>query len=108
MANLAVFFLLSFAAPAAAVNLGAGRGLLSLHMDLSQEAGATPVAKIVALLKDMQKQLEKEGEEDEETYETLVCWCTTNDKEKTKSIGEAEAKIDELTKSIGEAKAKID
>ena len=26
------------------------------------------------VLKDMQKQLEKEGEEDEEIYEKLACW----------------------------------
>merc|ERR1719453_1472161 len=50
----------------------------------------------------MQKQLAKEAEEDEVTYEKIVCWCNTNDKEKTKSIKEAEAKIADLTKSIEE------
>merc|ERR1719337_76051 len=60
------------------------------------------VTKVVNLLKDMQKQLEKEAEEDEVIYEKMVCWCNTNDKEKTKSIKEAEVRIDDLTHSIEE------
>ena len=32
---------------------------------------------------DMQKQLEKEQEADEEIYDKMECWCKTNDKEKT-------------------------
>merc|ERR1719183_537662 len=48
----------------------------------------------------MLKQLEKEAEEDEEIYDQLACWCETNDKEKTKSIGDAENKIDTLTTAI--------
>jgi len=53
-------------------------------------------------LKDMQKTLEQEGEEDEEVYEKMACWCSTNDKEKTKSIAEAEQRIEDLTHSIEE------
>jgi chromosome segregation ATPase len=61
-----------------------------------------PVSKVITLLKDMLKQLEKEAEEDEEIYEQLACWCETNDKEKTKSIADAEAKIEDLTTKIEE------
>merc|ERR1719428_2838092 len=53
----------------------------------------------------MQKTLEKEAEEDETTYEKIVCWCNTNDKEKTKSIKQAEVKIGDLTTSIEEGTA---
>merc|ERR550514_2373190 len=53
----------------------------------------------------MQKELEKEAEEDEVIYEKLVCWCNTNDKEKTKSIKIAETRIEELTHSIEEGTA---
>merc|ERR1719384_1849385 len=59
-----------------------------------------PVSKVIALLKDMLKQLEKEAVEDEDTYDKVACWCETNDREKTKSIKEAEAKIDALTSRI--------
>merc|ERR1712051_64096 len=51
------------------------------------------------------KQLEKEAAEDEEIYDKLACWCETNDKEKTKAIADAEAKIDDLTTKIEELTA---
>jgi len=59
-----------------------------------------PVSKVVTLLKDMITQLEKEAEEDEEVYEAMGCWCETNDKEKTKSIADAEQRIADLTAAI--------
>jgi chromosome segregation ATPase len=64
-----------------------------------------PVSKVITLLKDMLKQLEKEAEEDEEIYDQLACWCETNDKEKTKSIEDAENKITDLTTKIEELTA---
>merc|ERR1712137_723671 len=64
-----------------------------------------PVSKVITLLKDMLKQLEKEAEQDEEIYDKLACWCETNDKEKTKSIKEAEARIEDLTTRIEELTA---
>jgi len=60
---------------------------------------------VVNLLKDMLKQLEKEGEEDEEIYDQLACWCATNEKEKTKSISDAETHIKDLTTGIEELTA---
>merc|ERR1719440_1964570 len=53
----------------------------------------------------MLKQLEKEAEEDEEIYDKMACWCETNDKEKTKSIAEAEQRIDDLTSAVEELTA---
>merc|ERR1712032_683609 len=64
-----------------------------------------PVSKVITLLKDMLKQLEKEASEDEEIYDKMACWCETNDKEKTKSIADAEAKIEDLTTKIEELTA---
>merc|ERR1719356_669471 len=61
-----------------------------------------PVSKVITLLKDMLKQLEKEAETDEEIYDKMACWCETNDKEKTKSIKEAEARIFALETKIEE------
>jgi len=69
-------------------------------LTLDESAGKGGVSKVVNLLKDMLKQLEKEAEEDEEIYDQLACWCATNDREKSKSIGEAEAHIKDLTTSI--------
>jgi len=64
-----------------------------------------PVTKVITLLKDMLKQLQKEAEEDEEIYDKLACWCETNDREKTKAIKEAEAKISALVTKIEELSA---
>jgi len=71
----------------------------SLTFDVAA-AKNRPVTKVVNLLKDMLKQLEKEAEEDEEIYDQLACWCATNEKEKTKSVANAEAHITDLTTSI--------
>jgi len=65
-----------------------------------------PVSKVVTLLKDMITQLEKEAEEDEEVYEAMGCFCETNDKEKTKSIADAEQRIADLTAAIEEYTSK--
>jgi len=64
-----------------------------------------PVSKVITLLKDMLKQLEKEAEEDEEVYDKMACWCETNDKEKTKAVSDAEARISDLTTTIEEKTA---
>jgi len=104
MANLVVVFVFALTGSAAGFNLRAATEFGSkLSLDLYE--GATPVAKVVNLLKDMQKELEKEAEEDEAIYDKIVCWCNTNDKEKTKSIKQAEIKISELTTSIEEGTA---
>merc|ERR1719372_41839 len=76
----------------------------SLKFD-EQAAKNRPVSKVITLLKDMLKQLEKEAEEDEEIYDKMACWCETNDKEKTKSIADAEARIADLTTKIEELTA---
>jgi chaperonin cofactor prefoldin len=66
---------------------------------------SSPVSKVIVLLQDMLKQLEKEAEEDEEIYEALGCWCETNDKAKTKAIADAETHIKGLTTKIEELTA---
>merc|ERR1712045_35222 len=70
-----------------------------------RDAKNRPVSKVITLLKDMLKQLEKEAAEDEEIYDKMACWCETNDKEKTKAIADAEAKIEDLTTKIEELTA---
>jgi len=94
----------------AAMATGAVSLDLEVHVESSlkfDEAAAKnrPVSKVITLLKDMLKQLEKEAEEDEEIYDQLACWCETNDKEKTKSIADAEGHIEDLTTKIEELTA---
>merc|ERR1740138_1462080 len=73
----------------------------SLKFDM-EGAKNRPVSKVITLLKDMLKQLEKEAETDEEIYDKMACWCETNDREKTKAIKDAEARIADLTTQIEE------
>merc|ERR1719160_804667 len=80
------------------------QGKSSLQFDV-EAVKNRPVTKVVTLLKDMLVQLEKEGEEDQEIYDNMACWCTTNDREKVKSIDDAEARIEDLTTEIEELTA---
>jgi len=66
---------------------------------------ARPVAKVITVLKDMLKQMEKEAEEDEEIYDAMACWCETNDKEKTKAIADAQTSLENLAVNIEEMTA---
>lgn len=59
-----------------------------------------PVAKVVKLLRDMAKTLEKEAEHDDETFEAMECFCEANLKSKTKSVSDAEGRISDLTGEI--------
>jgi len=68
--------------------------------DTDDAAKNRPVTKVVNLLKDMIKQMEKEGEEDEEIFEKMGCWCVTNEKSKTQSIADAQTQVDILSSSV--------
>jgi len=76
---------------------------------VSEKAGAKvyPVSKVVTLLKDMQSQLEREAEEDEDTYEAMQCWCKTNDKKKADGIAAAQARIADLTITVETTAASV-
>merc|ERR1719389_316463 len=74
--------------------------LLAAPSVANVEAKNRPVSKVITLLNDMIKTLETEAKEDAETYEAMDCWCTTNDKGKTKAIADGESTIAELTAAI--------
>merc|ERR1719343_418592 len=79
----------------------AAAGVSGMELSLNvEEMKNRPVSKVIKLLKDMSKQLEEEAEKDQEIYEKMACWCTTNDKEKTKAIADGEAHITDLTAAI--------
>jgi chaperonin cofactor prefoldin len=66
----------------------------------SNNAKDTPVTRVVNLLKNMQKTLEKEMEEDEGLWHEMGCWCNNNKYEKTQAIDAANEKISELEATI--------
>merc|ERR1719252_429601 len=61
-----------------------------------------PVTKVINILKEMVTQLDKEGEEDEEAYQAMGCWCTTNEQEKTEQIAAGDRSINNLVAKIEE------
>mmetsp|Transcript_142231 Transcript_142231/g.247975 ORF Transcript_142231/g.247975 Transcript_142231/m.247975 type:complete len:741 (-) Transcript_142231:93-2315(-) len=69
-------------------------------------AVATPIARVVNLLKEMSATLTKEMSDDEALHEQLMCWCNDGDYEKTQEIEAAESKIAELESSISADTAK--
>jgi hypothetical protein len=80
----------------------------------SKVGGVTPVTRVVNLLKEMAKTLNKEQEEDEALYDKLACWCNNNEYEKkgssdaaTAKIADLEATIEMLTARSKELKTKI-
>jgi len=93
MQGLKVLF--SSAAVAAALSSGTGETrqlslVQSWSNDLDQD-GKSPVKRVVELLFKMKSELEAETDKESEMYDKMVCWCETNEKEKTQAIADAEA-----------------
>jgi len=74
-------------------------------VETSNAVANRPVSKVLTLLKDMSETLEKEAAEDQAIYDKMVCWCTTNDASKVKSIADAETHIKNLGTKIEELTA---
>jgi len=68
--------------------------------------GPSPIQKVVALIKDMKAQTEKEAAEDLEAYDKYMCWCETVKKEKTAAVKNAQDTIASLEAFVEEAAAK--
>merc|ERR1719326_475699 len=79
----------------------------ALEHDLNANYKTKPVMKVIAMLEDLQAELNKELEDDKKVYETLVCWCTTGKQDKQKAIEMANANIGTLTAAMGEAEGKV-
>jgi uncharacterized protein YifN (PemK superfamily) len=54
--------------------------LLCLLLAVASAELVTPIEKVTRLLGDMKATLETEQKEDDELYDQLSCWCTTNEK----------------------------
>jgi len=65
----------------------------------------TPVEKVINLLDDLQKKVEKEASDEAVTYEAFACFCRDTTKAKSASIMDGQAKIDELSANIEAAAA---
>jgi len=66
-----------------------------------------PVKRVTNLLTKMKAELEKEGKDEAEMYDKMVCWCETSEKEKTKAVADAEAKELALEAELNERQARF-
>merc|ERR1719482_1595425 len=67
---------------------------------LTLQMEANPIRKVVTLLQDMQKELEAEGEKEEELYNKFMCYCDGNTDDMSKDAEEASTKITELKSKL--------
>ena len=81
----------------AAVQAAAVRG--------KEAASENPIRRIVNLLQAMAKEIEADGEKDEEMHEKYMCYCETNTKTLGASITELTEKVPQIEASIEEAVA---
>merc|ERR1719364_406912 len=56
-----------------------------------------PMRRIITMLQDMQKEVEREGEAEKEIFEKALCACEGGEKELDKTIADSEAAIEEWT-----------
>jgi len=75
--------------------------LVGSHATQVREA-MSPVTRVVNLLKNLAKQIEKEGKMEEDLYESFVCWGKSVIAQKTDSNSAAKARIDSLETYIAD------
>jgi len=92
----------------------AGTSSLATNMEVSLRSSLTfdaesgmqkPMQKVINLLNDMQKQMEKDANEDQDLSDKMGCECLTQDKEKTASIAKATSLLSDLKAKIEELKS---
>jgi len=93
MRSVAVFVAFLAFGSALETSFNADRNFVALTKE-------SAIRKVVNLMTSMKEQVEKEGKEDQESYDKYACWCKTNDAEKTAAIANAEKMIEDLTSSI--------
>jgi len=84
-------------------------GLLSFPPALAGTAKAltseNPMRKIIGMLQDMAKELEREGEIEKEIFDKAICACEGGTTELQKVIDDSAASMEELTSKLAAGKA---
>merc|ERR1719253_2281611 len=106
--TICVTFALLAASSATVLGAAAQARESALESAWSKELGGpSPIKRVIALLEKMRSELVNEADKEAEMYDKMVCWCETNEREKTKAIADAEALDKELTAEIGSRAAKL-
>jgi len=80
-------------------------GLLALGQAAQARDVLSPVTRVVQLLQNLAKQIEKEGKAEEDMYESFVCWGKSVISQKTESNTAAQNRVDALETYIADLDA---
>merc|ERR1719207_199380 len=74
-------------------------------LGLTVPAGATetmanPIRKVVTMLQDMQKEVEEEGEKEEDLFDKFMCYCSNGEGALVASISQGKSQIEQLSSGI--------
>merc|ERR1719171_2495950 len=64
-----------------------------------------PMRKIITMLQDMQKEVEREGAAEKEIFDKALCACENGEEELDKTIADSTASIEEWTSKTKSGKA---
>jgi len=81
-------------------------GFVAVHaatVRSSEQLNENPIRRIVNLLQMMAKEIETDGEKDEEMHEKYICYCETNLKKLADGVTALEEEIPQIESSIEEA-----
>jgi len=78
--------------------------LLALY---AVSATASPVERVVTLLKDLQTKVQQDGKVEEQIYNKYACWCEKTSERKGQAIEQAQADLRALGQTILKLKGKV-
>merc|ERR1719453_1397181 len=67
--------------------------------------GANPMRRIITMLQDMQKEVEREGEAEKEIWDKALCACEGGEAELDKNIVDSQASLEQWTAKTESGKA---
>jgi len=85
--------------------------LFSLTQAATVQEGANPIRKIVTLLQDMQKELEAEGEKEQDAFDKFMCYCNGNTDSMKQSVADGKqfsAEASSKLEALKSEKAQLD
>merc|ERR1740133_712333 len=79
--------------------------LLVASLSSVRSAQENPMRKIIGMLQDMAKELEREGEVEKEIFEKAICACEGGTDSLNKVISDSGAQVEELTAKVSSGNA---
>lgn len=67
----------------------------------------TPVNRVLNLIKDLEKEVEKDGKMEQKAYDKFACWCESTLERKAKDIADAKVHIEQLQKLINKLNGEL-